>query len=153
MPPNLVYYPHTPHHLNGNNDNDANDNNNNDDNNDNNDNNNNNSTLKAGATEPGLLRDDAVQTRQRAPGWSATGSLLASFANGHEKYWIVIMLSCIDDNADAHDQNFDCLQFMDSASEGVLLVSFGSVLQGSQVCCFLFSPKQIFLFLSLFKVH
>ena len=56
------------------------------------------------------------------------------------------MLSCTDDNADAQDQNLDCLQFMDSASEGVLLVSFGSVLQGSQVCCFLLSSKQIFLF-------
>ena len=58
VPPNLVYHPHSPLFtfmtiiF---------------DNNDNNDNNNNDSTLKAGATEPGLLRDDAVQTRQRAP--------------------------------------------------------------------------------------
>ena len=111
---------------------------------------NNNTPRKAGATEPGLLRDDAVQTRQRAPSWSATGSLLASFANGHEEYWIVIMLSCTDDNTDAQDQNFDCLQFMDSASEGVLLVSFGSVLQGSQVCCFCFLPNNYFCFCHCF---
>ena len=65
------------------------------------------------------------------------------------EYWTVIMLSCIDDNADAHYQNFECLQFMDSASEGVLLVSFGSVLQGSQVCCFLLSPKTNIFFVTV----
>ena len=42
------------------------------------------------------------------------------------------IIADFDDNDD-DDDGGNILQFMDSATEGVLLVSFGSVLQGSQV--------------------